>query len=84
MSDKPTKFRVRLQSEDSHDNGGDRDNVERIVAMMRLLWKSEFDRHGTDDETVPLNVSIEEAQDAVALATILVHLAQQGGFAAAR
>lgn len=52
--------------------------------MLRLLWKSEFDRHGTDDETVPLNVSIEEAQDAVALAMILVHLAQQGGFAAAR
>lgn len=84
VMDKPTKFRVRLQPGDNHDNGDDRDNVERIVAMLRLLWKSEFDRHGTDDETVPLNVSIEEAQDAVALAMILVHLAQQGGFAAAR
>lgn len=78
MRDKPTKFRVRLQS------GNGNDNVARVVAMLELLWKSQFDRHGTDDETVPLSVSIKEAQDAVALATILVHLAQQGGFTAAR
>ena len=91
VNDKPTKFRVRLQPArergrdgDSHGSGDNRDNVERIVAMMRLLWRSEFDRHGTDDKTVPLNVSIEQAQDAVALSTILVHLAQQGGFTAAR
>ena len=76
VRDKPTKFRVRLQPRDGS-------NVERIVAMLELLGKSQR-RHGTDDKTVPLNVSIEEAQDAVALATILVHLAQQGGFAAAR
>lgn len=78
VRDKPTKLRVRLQSGDGSDN------VERIVAMLELLWKSQSDRHGTDDEAAPLNVSIEEAQDAVALATILVHLAQQGGFTAAR
>ena len=78
MRDKPTKFHVRLQSSDGSGN------VARVVAMLELLWKSQFDRHGTDDETVPLNVSIEEAQDAVALVTILVHLAQQGGFTAAK
>ena len=82
VSNKPTKFRVRLQIMIQPGDGSD--NVKRIVAMLELLWKSEFDRHSSDDETVPLNVSIEEAQDAVALATILVHLAQQGGFTAAR
>ena len=57
-------------------------NVERLVGMLQMLWKSQFDRHGTADESVPLNVSIDEARDAVALATTLVHLAQQGGFSA--
>lgn len=98
VSDKPTKFRVRLQPArergrdgDSPDNvegdeavgGDDRDNVKRIVAMLEILWKSQL-RHARDDAAVPRSVSIEEAQDAVALATILVHLAQQGGFTAAR
>ena len=50
--------------------------------MLQMLWKSQLDRHGTADESVPLNVSIDEARDAVALATTLVHLAQQGGFSA--
>ncbi len=29
-----------------------------------------------------MNVTLEQAQDAVALATVLVHLVEQGGFAA--
>ena len=76
IRNKPSKFRVRLQADDSEEN------VDRLVGMLQMLWKSQLDRHGTADEDVPLTVSLEEAQDAVALATTLVHLAEQGGFTA--
>ena len=75
ITNKPSKFQVRLQG-DAPDA-----NVERVVGMMQLLWTSQLDRHGTADESVPLNATIEQAQKPVALATTLVHLAQQGGFA---
>ena len=39
---------------------------------MRLLWKGEFDRHGTDDANVPLNVGQEQAEAAAHLALFLV------------
>ena len=61
---------------------GPEENVDRLGGMLQMLWKSQLDRHGTADEDAPLNVSLEEAQDAAALATTLVHLAQQGGFTA--
>ena len=77
ITNKPSKFRVRLQADEPEEN------VARLVSMLQMLWKSQLDRHGTSDEEVPLNVSLEEAQDAVALATTLVHLAEQGGFTAA-
>ena len=76
IKNKPSKFSVRLQSDTPEEN------VERLLGMLQMLWKSQLDRHGTADEAVPLNVSIDEARDAVALATTLVHLAQQGGFSA--
>ena len=76
ITNRPSKFQVRLQG-DAPDA-----NVERVAGMMRMLWTSQLDRHGTADETVPLNVTLEQAQDAVVLATTLVHLAQQGGFTA--
>ena len=69
---KPPKFRLRLQTRSGEEDVG------RVVAMMELLLKSQR-RHGTDDRS---SETIEEAQDAVALATTLVHLAQQGGFTA--
>ena len=72
----PSKFGVRLRARDSAAN------VCRLLAMLELLWQSEFDRHGTAGTSVPPNVSIEEARDAIALATTLVHLAQEGGFTA--
>ena len=75
IRNKPSKFSVRLKADEADGN------VDRLVSTLELLWKSEFDRHGSPDESVPLNVSLEEAQDAVAVATTLVHLAQQGGFA---
>ena len=76
IKNKPSKFEVRLQE----DTPGA--NVDRLIGVLQMLWKSQLDRHGTADEAVPLNVSIDEARDAVALATTLVHLAQQGGFSA--
>ena len=69
---KPPKFRVRLQATTGEEDVG------RVAAMMELLLKSQR-RHGTDDRS---GETIEEARDAVALATTLVHLAQQGGFTA--
>ena len=76
IKNKPLKFRVRMQAD------GPEENVDRLGGMLQMLWKSQLDRHGTADEDAPLNVSLEEAQDAAALATALVHLAQQGGFTA--
>ena len=76
IKNKPLKFRVRMQAD------GPEENVDRLGGMLQMLWKSQLDRHGTADEDAPLNVSLEEAQDAAALATTLVHLAQQGGFTA--
>ena len=71
---KPSKFRVRLQG------NGLEENVRRLVAMLQLLWKSQWDRHGIVDNDVPLYVSLHEARDAVALSASLVHMAQEGGF----
>ena len=76
IRDNPARFRVRLQAESSNANVG------RLRATLQLLWKSQADRHGTPDPNIPLSVSIDEARDAVALATTLVHLVQQGGFSA--
>jgi hypothetical protein len=41
--------------------------------MMRVLWKSQLDRHGTDNEAVPIEVSKDEAETALHLAITLVH-----------
>lgn len=51
-----------------------------VRATLELLWTSQSDRHGTANEDIPMNVTLAQAQDAVALAATLVHLAQQGGF----
>ena len=69
---KPPKYQVRLQTKTAELD------VCRIVDMMELLWESQR-CHGTDDRS---RETIEEARDAVAIATTLVHLAQQGGFTA--
>ena len=49
------------------------DPIDSVLEMLRLLWKSQFDRHGTADESVPIEVSSEEAEAAVHLAGTLVH-----------
>jgi hypothetical protein len=52
--------------------------VEVVLRNMQLLWLSQFDRHGTDDESVPLTVGIEEARAAVHLAVLLTHWFRTG------
>ena len=76
LRDKPEKFTVRLGGR------GLLESVASVRAMFELLWTSQLDRHGTANEDILLTVTLEQAQDAVALATTLVHLAQQDGFAA--
>jgi hypothetical protein len=46
--------------------------VEHLIEMLLLLWRSEFDRHGSDDETVPIEVSQSQAEAAVQLAAVVV------------
>jgi hypothetical protein len=60
----PTKWKMTLEPK----TGGD--PIQILVSMMRLLWKSHKDRHGTPDESV--EVSKSEAQTAVHLAVTLV------------
>lgn len=67
----PQKWEVALQP-----RGGSA--MEMVLETLRLLWTSELDRHGTADESVPLHVSLEEAQGAVHLATTLVHWFHSG------
>lgn len=49
------------------------DKMDGLVKMLELLWKAQLDRHGTADETIPLNVSPAEAETALHLAVTLVH-----------
>jgi hypothetical protein len=45
-----------------------------LADMAALIWRSQFDRHGTDDASVPLNVSQREADAAVHIAIALVRI----------
>lgn len=73
LDDAPHKWRTRL----------DHSSPEQVAAMMRLLWKGQTDRHGTDDEDAPLSVSLDEADAAVHLAVTLVRFFAAGHIAAA-
>lgn len=48
---------------------------EHLLSMMQLLWHSQTDRHGSDDYK---DVSIEEAQAAVLLASTLIGWLSKG------
>ena len=54
------------------------------MLMMQLLWKSQLDRHGTDDDQVPITVSQEESEAALHLAANLVHIFTSGTIASAK
>lgn len=66
---KPGKWQVVLAGA-----GTTAGSVEVVASMCALIHKAQLDRHGTDDEDVPLDVSLEEAQAAVHLAATLVQL----------
>jgi hypothetical protein len=66
MRDAPSKWTSDLGS------------VPVVADMMNELWTSQLDRHGTDDESVPLSVSREQAEAAVHLAVTLVHWFRNG------
>ena len=67
LREHPEKFATRLTP-----SGDEPDGVTVVREMMQLLWKSQWDRHGVDDTSVPLTVSQEEAEDALSLAVTLV------------
>ena len=50
----------------TNPNGGF-DSVGALGGMCELLWRSQFDRHGTADESVPLTVSQAECETALHL-----------------
>lgn len=62
MRDKPEKWTTAIGS------------VDDVRAQMEAAWTSQLDRHGTDDETVPLSVSPEQADAAFSTCLNLVRL----------
>lgn len=56
-------------------HGDGADTSSEIVGILQLLWKSQNDRHGSRDYA---DVSIEEAQAAVLLASTIVGWMAQG------
>lgn len=60
IEDKPSKWTFAL---------GD---PRQVADICNLLWTSQLDRHGTDDESVPLKVSLGQADAAVHLSITLV------------
>ncbi len=72
LRNKPEKWSVVLGERDKASGVG------LLIEMCSGLWKSQIDRHGTDDESIPLNVSSREAEAAVHLAVTLVHWFRSG------
>jgi hypothetical protein len=64
---KPSKWKMALEPDGI-------DPVLSLATTMELLWKSQLDRHGTEDESRPLNVGPKEAEAALHLAIGLVHI----------
>lgn len=46
--------------------------IDVVADMFETLWRGQFDRHGSADPSIPINVSLEEAQAAFHLAATLV------------
>jgi hypothetical protein len=49
-----------------------------VQRMMAMLWTNQLDRHGTDDETVPLHVDAPQTDVAVHLAIVLCRIFSAG------
>lgn len=54
-------------------------DTQKVISMAELLWTSQLDRHGTNDESVPLKVTKEQADAAVHLAITLTRYFVGGG-----
>jgi hypothetical protein len=54
------------------------DPLVAVRGLMELVWTKQLDRHGTDDESVPLHVSQEQAEAALHAALTLVQWFQRG------
>lgn len=70
----PKKFRLRLQPKLPLDG------VLAFADQLALVWTAQLDRHGNAEDSDLLEVSLNEARDAVALATQVVHSVQDGAF----
>ena len=66
------KFQLRLEAKD--------DPVLSFVSILSTVWTAQLARHGVDDESTPLGVSVEQARDAIALAATVASWAQTGAF----
>ncbi|MCB0873702.1 MAG: hypothetical protein KDC36_10025 [Thermoleophilia bacterium] len=64
MGAKPAKWHFVV-------NEGD---ITPVVSMCKAIWSSQLDRHGTDDDSVPLSVSQEQADAAFHTALALVRM----------
>ncbi len=62
LRDKGDKWKVTI---------GTSDDVRRL---MEIVWKGQLDRHGTDDASVPLSVSAEQADAAFSICLDLSRL----------
>jgi hypothetical protein len=65
---KPEKWEVVLENATPAD----------VAELAHMIWSSQLDRHGTDDEDAPLSVSQLQADAAVHLAIGLVRLFASG------
>lgn len=72
LRDKPSKWSFVLE----HD--GNLDECNPVVTMLQTLWRSQHDRHGTDDANSQPHVNPNEAEAAVHLAITLVHWFRTG------
>jgi hypothetical protein len=70
LKNAPAKWRVALGAQESFDS------VSAFRSMVELLWKAQHDRHGTDDETAPLDIDQAAAEAAVHLAVTIVQWSQ--------
>jgi hypothetical protein len=64
LRDKPEKWEVNLTEA----------TPEQVTEMAAMIWQSQFDRHGTHDESIPLSVSQDQADAAVHITIALVRL----------
>ncbi len=52
----------------------ERSDVNTVITMADAVWKGQLDRHGTDNDDIPLNVSHEEADAAFHIALAITRI----------